>query len=190
MCMIMNEKTEEFLKVLKSRRSVRAYSGRMLDRDALKKLLDAAILAPTAMHEEPWAFSLIQDRDLLKKISDLAKPILFERLHRSGRVVDASPDFDIFHGAGTLLVISSKHSGPFVDADCWLAAENLMLAACAWGIGSCVIGSALPALEIPEVKSSIGIPAEYRPIAPIILGYPQGETPATSRKPPHILSWI
>lgn len=188
--MISNEKAEGFLEVMKSRRSVRAYSGRMLDRDALMKLLDAAILAPTAMHEEPWAFSVIQDRDILKRISDLAKPIFFERLHRSGRAVDAGTDFEIFHGAGTLVVISSRHSGPFVDADCWLAAENLMLAACAWGIGSCVIGSSLAALEIPEVKSTIGIPPEYRPIAPIVLGYPEGETPATSRRPPHILSWI
>lgn len=45
-------------------------------------------------------------------------------------------------------------------ADCWLAAENLMLSACALGLGTCCIGSAIPALNSPEAKSELGISAD------------------------------
>ena len=75
-------------------------------------------------------------------------------------------------------------------ADCWLAAENLLLAACAQGLGTCVIGFAVSALNTPEWKSELKIPAEMTAIAPMIVGVPAGVTPPVPRKPPEIISWI
>jgi hypothetical protein len=43
----------------------------------------------------------------------------------------ADPAFNIFYDAGSLIVVCCKARGRFVDADCWLAAENVMLAATA-----------------------------------------------------------
>jgi hypothetical protein len=57
------------------------------------------------------------------------------------------------------------------------------------GPGTCVIGSAVPALNRPNVKRDLGIPAELSAIAPIIVRVPSGPTPATSRKSPDVLSW-
>lgn len=188
------QKTNLFEAIL-ARRSVRAYASNELDRNTVQTLLEAAVRAPTAMHEEPWAFVVVQNRQVLKQLSDRAKPLFIERLHRShpmgGHAIDAfaNPDFDIFHGAGTLIVICAKPSGPFVEADCWLAAENLMLAACAIGLGSCVIGSSVAALNLPEVKAELGIPAEFNVVAPLTVGVPGAETAATSRKEPLILAW-
>ena len=65
-----------------------------------------------------------------------------------------------------------------------------MLAACAIGLGSCVIGSSVAALNTPQVKTKLGIPAEFNAVAPIIVGVPAGVTPATSRKDPLILAWV
>lgn len=76
-----------------------------------------------------------------------------------------------------LIVVCAKPMGPFVSADCWQAAENLMLAASALGLGTCCIGSAIPALNSPEAKSELGIPADVEAVAPIIVGVPSG--PAT-----------
>ena len=152
--------------------------------------------APTAMHEEPWAFVVVQNRQILKQLSDRAKPIFIEEMrHRNAQGVRhsfehfARNDFDIFHGANTLLIICAKPLSPFVVADCWLAAENLMLAACDMGLGSCVIGSAVSVLNIHMVKTELGIPAEYTVIAPIVVGVPLVETAATSRKEPLVLAW-
>jgi len=178
------------------RRSVRSYLPQKLDRGIIRTLLAAAVRAPTAVHEEPWAFVILQDANALKRLSDRAKPLFVEEAHRAhldrgGHALDIfrSPDFNIFYNASTLIIICGKLIGPFVIADCWLAAENLMLAACSMGLGTCVIGSALPALNTPDVKAEIGIPAEFSAVVPIIVGVPSGETPLTPRKEPRVLSW-
>ena len=176
--------------------SVRFYSPERLDQNTIRTLLAAAVRAPTAVHLEPWAFAIIQDASMLKRLSDRAKPLFLKEaqrahLDRGGHALDifASPDFNMFYNAGTLIIICGKPMGPFVTADCWLAAENLILAACSMGLGTCVIGSALPALNTPEVKAELGIPAEMTPIAPIIVGVPSGETSPTARKEPELLFW-
>jgi len=55
------------------RRAVRNYIPRTIARAVIRKLLDAAVHAPTAMHEEPWSFAVIQDKALLSRLSDSAK---------------------------------------------------------------------------------------------------------------------
>lgn len=187
----MNHAANEnpLLEILLARRSVRAYAPDQPDRNTIQTLLEAAVRAPTAMHEEPWAFVVVQNRVLLRQLSDIAKPLFIERLHRSHqtRVFDA--EFNLFYDAGTLILICAKPTGPFVEADCWLAAENLMLAACAIGLGSCVIGSAIAALNRPEVKQTLGIPAVFSAVAAMVVGVPSGETAVSPRKPPLILAW-
>lgn len=197
----MNERSSQhsnksMLNAIHTRYSARAYASTPLDSTTVQTLLDAAVRAPTAMHEEPWAFVVVQDHALLQRLSDLAKPLFVEEVrHRNAHGASHSfdhfirPDFNIFHGAGTLIVICAKPLGPFVAADCWLAAENLMLAANAIGLGSCVIGSAAAALNIRKVKTELGIPDEYSAIAPIVVGVPAGESKPTSRNEPLILSW-
>jgi nitroreductase len=192
------------LDVLFSRRSVRSYTGDRLDRDTVQALLDAAVQAPTALHAEPWAFVVVEDAALLRRISDIAKAQWLTELgpHRDLHAVGeaavrshfaqelANPDFSIFYDAGTLIVVCAKPLGPFVTADCWLAAENLMLAACAMGLGTCCIGSAVGALNTPEVKSALKMPNDVTAVAPIIVGVPRLAPALDSRRSPEILSWL
>lgn len=167
------------------RRSVRSYLPRTVDRALIRNLLDAAVQAPTAVHEEPWAFAVIQDRDALKRLSDTALQTLQpEAVPQSF----ALPE-NVFYDAGTLIVIYGKPLGPLVAADCWLAAENLMLAARAMGLGTCVIGLAAAALNTPAWKKELKVPAGMTAYAPIIVGVPAGETPATGRREPEVLAW-
>lgn len=191
------------LDVIFMRRSVRAYTSQHVDEATIRGLLDAAVQAPTAMHEEPWAFVVIQDPALLKRYSDVAKGNWaaeaqhYRQLHRgadaaaASAFVDrfASPDFCVFYDAHTLIAICAQHTGPFAAADCWLAAENLMLAACALGLGTCCIGSAIPALNSPAIKAELGIPAEVEVVAPIIVGVPASAAVESPRRTPHILTW-
>jgi nitroreductase len=180
-----------------ARRSVRSYRDGTLDRKTINTLLEAAVRAPTAAHAEPWAFVIIQDRQLLERLSECAKPLIAEELRRAGVAPTdqhfetlPDPDSNLFYDAGTLILICARPLGRFATADCWLAAENLMLAASAIGLGSCVIGSAVPALNIPEVKAELGIPAEYSAVAPIVVGHPRGESAMSSRREPFILAWL
>ena len=179
------------------RRSVRNYTSQTIEKNVIHTLLDAAVHAPTAMQEEPWSFAVIQDKKLLDRLSESAKKQVrneaqgseSHRAKHSLHVVD-KPYFHVFYNAGTLIVIYSKLQGPFVVADCWLAAENLLLGACAQGLGTCVIGFAVSTLNTPEWKAELKIPAEMTAIAPMIVGVPAAETPPVPRKPPEILSWM
>jgi len=175
-----------------ARRSVRSYSSQQVSMNILKTLLEAAVRAPTAMHREPWGFMIIQNRQVLQEFSDRAKPLFMEEIKRSRITLGTNRNLDgsIFYDAGTLLIICARVEGRFSEADCWMAAENMMLAACAMGLGTCVIGSAMHAIDTPEVKSLLEIPADYRPVVPIIVGYPNGETPAATRKAPLIIKTI
>ena len=138
----------------------------------------------------------MQDEARLKRLSDRAKELFatdVRRLHldHGPRGLDAfsQPGFNIFYDAGTLVVICAKPLGPFVVADCWLAAENLMLAARGLDLGTCVIGSAVAALNEADAKRDLGIPADSTAIAPLIVGTPRGEWPASRRRAPEILGW-
>lgn len=186
----------DVLQAIRERRSIRSYAAQKVDRESVEALLAAAVRAPTAVHEEPWAFAVVQDAAVLKRISDRAKPLFTEQVHRAhldrgGHELHIfeSPSFNIFYDASTLIVICAVPAGPFVQADCWLAAENLILAAWGMGLGTCVVGSALPALNLAEVKAEIDVPAQYEAVAPIIVGIPRGATPISSRKAPRVLAW-
>jgi nitroreductase len=183
------------------RRSVRAYSDKPVGEAAVRELLDAAVQAPTAMHLEPWAFAIVQDKAVLKRYSDRAKAMLrapavavgWGSAGRSASDHPAmldDPAFNIFYDAGTLIVICRRQKGRFADADCWLAAENLMLAAAQKGLATCCIGFAIPVLNRSAVKRELGIPAEGAAVAAIVVGDARGAVPAVPRKAPQILAWI
>jgi nitroreductase len=177
-----------------ARRAVRAYTPRVVDTDTVRTLLRAAVQAPSAMNAQPWVFAVVQDRAQLQRWSERAKALLLERgAHdaKARRYEDMlrNPGFNVFYDASTLVVIGVEERGRYSDADCWLAAENLMLAACDAGLGSCPIGFALPLLETPEIKTEIGLAPTGAAIAAIILGYPSVVPPAIERREPEVLSW-
>lgn len=183
--------TMSVLDAIYSRRSVRAYKPDVVDRDTVRLLLDAAVHAPTAVREEPWAFAVVQDKALLRKLSNHVKESMrqldMEMLHERGH--DFVFPENVFYDAGTLIVIYGKPLGPFVTADCWLAAENLMLAARALDLGTCVIGLAASTLNTAAWKRELDVPFELTAFAPIIVGVPSGETPRVGRSRPEVRCW-
>jgi nitroreductase len=204
------------------RRSVREFTPARPAASTIQTLLDAAVQAPTAVHEEPWIFAIVQDPDRLRRVSQRAKSIAIvqdpDRLRRVSQRAKsiwreqmaaagpgptgaadpkmtalrerlADPDFNIFYSATTLIVIAAKPLGPFVSADCWLAAENLMLAAYGLGLGTCCIGFALAALNTPEMKTELRFPPTSTCVAAIIVGAPARMPERVGRKSPVIASW-
>jgi nitroreductase len=179
-----------------NRHAVRSYLLQAVDRSIIEELLKAATHAPTAMHEEPWAFLVVQNPEMLQLISDKAKATKqddIRNLHfqagSGGASHRVTPEIDVLHGAGTLIVIYGRPLGPFVEADCWLAAQNIMLAACAQGLGSCVVGMTVAALNEPNMKETLNVPAEMTAFAPIVIGYSKGDIWPSERKEPLVLGW-
>lgn len=184
------------IETIYARRSVRSYSDTAPDRKTILSLLAAAVQAPTAIHEEPWAFTVIEDQETLNRLSDTAKEIFHKRSRLApGENSTFIPhgmeeaNSNLFHNAATLVVIWAKPLGAFVAGDCWLAAENLMLAACAMGLGTCVIGSCVGALNSDEWKISLEVPLDWSAIAPIIVGTASEQPLPVPRKEAEIVSW-
>jgi nitroreductase len=190
--MQLPELEQTIFETILGRRSVRSFTPRKVEPAILKTLLEAAVWAPTALHKEPWGFVIVQNKDILKNISDLAKPLFIEELKKFGTREDVlkHTDGNLFYDAGTLIIICGKTNGHLPIADCWMAAENMILAACAMNLGSCVVASALPAMNLPDMKTTLGIPTGFTAIAPIIIGYPKAEAAPSSRKAPLILNAI
>jgi nitroreductase len=177
------------------RRSVRQYTIHPVDPADVRTLIDAAIQAPSATNAQPWAFVVIQDAALLRRLSARSKERSLAGLrigsplwnHRS---ILADPAFDIFHGAGTLIVICAQDgTGWPTNEDCCMAGQNLLLAAHGLGLGACPIGFAREALDDPDVKRELGIPDAWTAVMPIVVGY-AAETPEPGlRDDPRILCW-
>jgi nitroreductase len=99
------------------------------------------------------------------------------------------PKFDIFYHAPVLILISIVVDMPWAVEDGAVAAENLMLAARAAGLGTCLIGFAHGWLGTPEGKALLKLPASYKPVAPIIVGHPKSQPAPVPRKQPEI-RWV
>lgn len=181
-------------KAISGRRSTRDYTPAAVDEKVLCRLIDAAMQAPSAMNQQPWTFTVIRDQALLDRISREAKarllattPVGSHSSHFQSLLSDDS--FQIFYHAPSLVLISSNAPDQWVVEDCALAAQNLMLAAYAEGLGTCWIGFAQGFLNTPEGKHMLGLPVEWTPVAPIIVGHPLSAPVPVARKAPEI-HWI
>jgi nitroreductase len=180
---------------IEGRRSVRQYTDKPVERGALERLLQAAVRAPNAMNGQPWAFGIIEGKETLRQLSEKAKAVMltmvgqFPQGDRYKSMLE-NPDYNIFYGAPALVVIYARPGrSPMPQVDCTLAAQNLMLAAWDAGLGSCWIGFGGPLLNSAEAKRDLGVPEDYEAVAPIIVGYPAGDGPASPRQAPEVVFW-
>lgn len=151
-----------FVTLIKERRSVREYTKKKIDRKILEEIIDCARLAPSARNIQPWHFVVVTDEAKLTKISQL------ESL--------GSPF--IKNAAACVVVCGNLDAKRHVE-DCCLAAENVMLAAKSFGIGSCYITAM--GKDVAPVRSMLEIP-DYLAIACLVsLGY-FGKNPKSPEK--------
>jgi nitroreductase len=190
------------IEAIQARTSVRAYQYREVEDSVILGLLQAAVRAPIALEREPWAFVIVQDRVVLRTISNRAKDLWAaearQRAYRTGPADTPTAragaghgeaELNIFHNAGTLIIVGARSNDPYADSECWLAAENLMIAAAALGLGTCVIGAAVSALSDAAIRSELGVPTAFRPIVPLVVGHPKDRPMPKSRREPEIISW-
>lgn len=176
------------------RRSVRQYTAAPVDESVIHRLINAAVQAPSAVNQQPWTLTVVRDQALLERISNEAKAYMLARKPAGQHAsyfhsMLTDPSFQIFHHAPVLFLISGNTPSEWMVEDCALAAENLMLCAYAEGLGSCWIGFAQGFLNTPQGKHALGLPAEWLPVAPIIVGHPMSIPAPVVHKAPEI-RWI
>jgi nitroreductase len=184
----------ELMDAIKMRRAVRDYADAPVQRSMVEKFIDAAILAPSAMNLQPWAFAVLLDRERIDRYAERVKSWLLEQgpengLGAAAREILERPGFAVFYHAPALVLVLATSSGTQASEDCCVAAQNLMLAARAAGVGTCWIGFARPWLNLLATKRELGVPEEYQVVAPIILGFPK-EWPEPHGRTPAKIQWL
>jgi len=178
----------ELMDVIRNRRAVREYTNVSIERSTIEGLIAAAILAPSAMNLQPWAFAVLLGRERIEGHANRAKDWLLASLAQTSydpsiRHMLEDPQYALFYHAPALVIILAKSSGAQSAEDCCLAGENLMLAARNEGLGSCWIGFARPWLDLPGTKAEFKVPDNYHVVAPIVLGHPKAWPESHGRKP-------
>src|SRR5688572_2776226 len=124
----------ELLQAIYQRRAIRHYTDVPVHPAMIEDLLKAAVQAPSAVNQQPWAFAVIRGRERLNRYSERAKthllailPQLADLHQRADALADH--EYNVFHHADTVIVIYAEPAPHHPTDDCLLAAQNLMLAA-------------------------------------------------------------
>lgn len=179
----------DFSEVVRQRRAVREYRDVPVDRALIERLIGVAVLAPSAMNLQPWAFAVITGMEQIDECARRAKEhLLTHGSPTSSRMRELLSDakLSIFYHAPALVLVLARSDESQAKEDCCLAAQTFMLAARDAGLGTCWIGLGRPWLDLAETKTELAIPADYHVVAPIVLGFPKAWPPSHERKPPEI----
>jgi nitroreductase len=188
---------EDIIEISKARRSVRDYKEYPVTDEDIKFLIDCARYAPSGSNMQPWSFVVIQNKEVINKLSEEGKkamiPLVEQILNNpnkaAGFISFLKTGANLFHNASSLVIILGNKKSVTADWDCAIAAQNMMLAAHSRGIGSCWIGLALPALMNENILKELGAPPGYKAVAPLIFGYPKGKTAMLERREPE-MKWL
>lgn len=157
----------EALDVILGRRSIRKYSEQSVSDEQLKRLLEAAMAAPSGHNKQPWHFIVIKDRATLSEIP---------KFHNYSKMLEQAPlaivvcgDLEIEGGSG------------FWVQDCSAATQNILLAAKAIGLGAVWLGVYPNESLVKGLKTLLKIPEKITPLCIISVGHPLEEKPPANR---------
>ncbi|MGN0214659.1 MAG: nitroreductase family protein [Muribaculaceae bacterium] len=114
---------KEFHDMLFTRHSIRKYTDEPIDGEHVKLLLEAALLAPSSKSTRPWEFVVVEDKDVLAKMSEC-------RPFGSGPVAKCKL---------AIVVCGDPGKSDVWVEDCTIAATYIQLQAETLGLGSCWI---------------------------------------------------
>lgn len=154
----------DIFEAIKGRRSVRKFTSDPVSLALLEQILDAARWAPSGSNAQRWEFIVLTDNAIIEMVRK------------------TSPG--LFSSPPVLMVICSKRAATatywqkyLLACDCAIAAQNMMLAAHALGLGTCV------ALSFSNIalKELLGIPEGVEPELVVTMGY-AAESPAPPKR--------
>lgn len=163
-----------FTQAVRSRRAVKNYQSTPVAPALIEEIIELAVQAPSAMNLQPWAFMVIEDAAGIDSYAELAKQYFLSQraVPTPLRAMLEDAAYSIFHHAPVLVLVLARTDSEQAREDCCLAAQNLMLAARDAGLGTCWIGLGRPWLNLPATRQMLKLPAGYRVVAPIVMGYP------------------
>lgn len=148
-----------------SRRSIRKFTDEDIPKDVLNMVLKCGYYAPSGHNMQSWRFTVIEKGEDIKALKEATELAASEnKVHFYG-----------WENPKTLILISNdeRNEDGCQDASC--AAENMMLAATSFGLGSVWLNPLMKlrkVVPVKEILDGFGIPENHVVWATIALGYP------------------
>lgn len=159
----------DVLDAIRTRKSVRKYLNKTVEKEKLITILEAGRLAPSASNRQEWRFVIVSDRETRRKLAEVANRQTF--IGEAPVVIVACAQID-----GHVM----KCGQLCYPIDVAIALDHITLAAVELGLGTCWIG----AFDENEVKEILGIPPEIRVIGIMPLGYPSDTSVVNKKRLP------
>ena len=151
---------ENFLELLKKRRSSRVFTDELIDKETVCNILKAALMSPSGHRYNPWEFVLVEDKAVLKALSQ-------SKAHGAG----------LLDGAAMAVVVlgDTTKTDVWIE-DCSIATVIMQLAAEDLGIGSCWVQirrreDTSGNLAEDNVRALLNVPQHYAVLSIVALGH-------------------
>jgi nitroreductase len=164
----------ETLKVIKDRRTTRKFKPEQIREEELEIILEAGIYAPSAHNDQPWNFTVIQNKELIEELNVESKEMCKDFPDELIRKMANNKRFNIFYKAPTIIVVSGRDDAIMPQVDCAAATQNMLLAAESIDIGACwngFVSFLFRSEKGEEYKEKLNIPKGYTPYYGVALGY-------------------
>ncbi len=182
----------ELDEIIKGRRSVRSYTDEPVSKGQIDAILESGVWAPTAMHHEPLRFIVIEDRKLIKYVSDETKLTVQKMIPAIAKRFSTEEDIICYNAPVLILICTEKDkqfdSVNFIDSV--LAAENMFLKAHELGLGTCYMGYVAFLSNKPDILKNLGVPSNCNMNVSLILGHPKESTLTGKRNKPVVIKWF
>jgi nitroreductase/NAD-dependent dihydropyrimidine dehydrogenase PreA subunit len=179
---LTREQAEQFLR---SRRSIRNFKEKPVEREKLEKLLEIACFAPSARNNQLWYWTVVEDPDDVKRYAGLVIDWMRSAIEQYPKQAEArglprvvaawdAGEERICRGAPHVIVVHGDKDYGFGAEDGALALSYLELFAPPLGLGSCWGGYFYSAVNAyPPLFEALGLPAEHRAFGAVMVGYPR-----------------
>ncbi len=170
----------EFSDCVQTRRSIRRFEDKRVDRDVIRRLVSAASCAPSWKNSQTTRYTVIEDRALKEAFAEkvCAVAAFNQKIIRSADclvVVSTVTSRSGFNADGSFTTAKGTHWESF---DAGLATQTFCLAAHNAGLGTVIMG-----IFDPEKAAELGnVPEGQKVSALVALGYPAEEPAMPKRK--------
>ena len=177
--------TSEQLDLLfRSRRSIRTYRDKSVDRDTLQRLIAFAQYAPTGHNLQSVEWLVIENKDSVKSYASLIidwmgrlienEPAIAQVMHLDRVVLAWESGVDrVLRGAPHLVIAHADTSIGMSPANCVIALTHLELAANSLGLGSCWAGYFTAAAgTYKPLQKALALPDGHKTFGALMVGYP------------------
>ena len=184
---------------LRSRRSIRSFKDRPVEKEKINRLIEIARYAPTASNTQLVEWRVFNGRETVRELSEMVADwarALLEKDPQAAKMPyipgivaawDAGYDAAL-RGAPTVIVASAPKQDLNGTVNLTLALSYLELAAPGLGLGTCWAGLLKGALlSWQPLQKAVGLPEGHSHFYPMMLGYPRAKYfRLPERKPPKI----